>query len=144
MSSRDVVLDEVDIKILSILRENARTPYTEMAKELRLSESAVRKRINRLIKAGVIRRFTIDYSIGNEVRAVILVKTQSSIPVPEVSKNLMRVTCTDRVYEVTGEYDIVVVSVSKDIAGLNKCIDEIRSSKGVLTTNSMVVLRSWP
>jgi len=144
LSSREVVLDEVDIKILSILRENARTPYTEMAKELRLSESAVRKRINRLIKAGVIRRFTIDYSIGNEVRAVILVKTQSSIPVPEVSKNLMKVACTDRVYEVTGEYDIVVVSVSKDIAGLNKCIDEIRSTKGVLTTNSMVVLRSWP
>lgn len=144
MSQREVILDEVDIKILSMLRENARTPYTEMAKELRLSESAIRKRINRLVKAGVIRRFTIDYSINNEVRAVILVKTQPQISVPEVSKNLIRVTCTDRLYEITGEYDIVVIGVTKDIPSLNKCIDEIRNTKGVSSTNSMVVLRSWP
>lgn len=139
-----MILDEVDIKIISLLRENARTPYTEMAKELKLSESAIRKRINRLAKSGVIRRFTIDYSISNEIRAIILVKTQPPTPVPEVSKNLIKVTCTDRLYEITGEYDIVVVGVTTDIPNLNKCIDEIRNTKGVASTNSMVVLRSWP
>ncbi len=144
MSRHESVLDEIDVKILSILRENARTPYTEMAKELKLSESAVRKRISRLVKLGVIRRFTIDYNIGSEIRAIILVKTQPPTPVPEVSKNLMKVTCTDRLYEITGEYDIVVVGVTTDIPSLNKCIDEIRNTKGVSSTNSMVVLRSWP
>ncbi|MCX8186668.1 MAG: HTH-type transcriptional regulator LysM [Sulfolobales archaeon] len=139
-----MILDEVDIKIISVLRENARTPYTEMAKELKLSESAIRKRINRLAKSGVIRRFTIDYSISNEIRAIILVKTQPPTPVPEVSKNLIKVTCTDRLYEITGEYDIVVIGVTTDIPNLNKCIDEIRNTKGVASTNSMVVLRSWP
>ncbi len=139
-----VILDELDLKILSMLRSNARIPYTEMARELKLSESAIRKRINRLIKLGVIRRFTIDYSISNEVRAVVLVKTQPPLPVPEVSKNLMNLTCTDRVYEVTGEYDIIVIAIATDIPSLNKCIDEIRSTKGVASTNSIVVLRSWP
>lgn len=144
MNRREIVLDEIDIKILSMLRENARIPYTEMAKELKLSESAIRKRINRLAKAGVIRRFTIDYSISNEIRAIILVKTQPPTPVPEVSKNLIKVPCTDRLYEITGEYDIVVVGVTTDIPSLNKCIDDIRNTKGVASTNSMVVLRSWP
>lgn len=144
MSKAQIILDEVDLKILGILRLNARTPYTEMARELRLSESAIRKRINRLVKLGVIRRFTVDYSIHNEVRALILIKTQPPAPVPEVSRNLMNLTCTDRVYEVTGEYDIVVVAIATDIQSLNKCIDDIRSTRGVSSTNSMVVLKTWP
>jgi len=142
--SSKVVLDEVDVRILSMLRENARIPYTEMARALKLSESAIRKRINRLVKLGVIRRFTVDYSIGSEVRAVILVKTQPPTPVPDISKNLMKVVCTDRVYEVTGEYDIVVIAITDSITSLNKCIDEIRSTRGVASTNSMVVLKAWP
>ncbi|MEM0014896.1 MAG: HTH-type transcriptional regulator LysM [Zestosphaera sp.] len=141
---RSVFLDETDLKILSVLRMNSRTSYAEMAKELGLSESAIRKRIRRLTRLGVIRRFTIDYSISSEVRALILVKTQPPTPVPEVARNLMKVTCTDRVYEVTGEYDIVVASITTDIPSLNKCIDEIRSAKGVTSTNSMVVLKMWP
>ncbi len=53
-------MDEKDRKIIEMLEENARTPYTEIAKALNVSEATVRKRIGRLEREGVIRRYTIE------------------------------------------------------------------------------------
>jgi Lrp/AsnC family transcriptional regulator for asnA, asnC and gidA len=53
-------MDEKDRKIIEILEEDARTPFTEIAKMLNVSEATVRKRIARLERGGVIRRYTIE------------------------------------------------------------------------------------
>jgi len=137
------VLDDVDLKLLKILRENARTPYSKIAKELGISESAVRKRISRLFKAGVIKKFTVEYELKNEIRAVVLVKTQPPVPVPEVSKNIMKISGVDAVYEVTGEYDIIALVRAQSVDDVNRFIDEIRSIPGVVGTYTMIVLRVW-
>ncbi len=137
------ILDDIDLKLLKLLKENARTPYSKLAKELGISESGVRKRIRKLIKMGVIKKITIEYELGNEVKAIILVKTQPPIPVPEVSRNIMKIAGVDIVYEVTGEYDIIVVARSTGVDMINKFIDEIRSIPGVVSTYTMIVLRTW-
>jgi len=137
------VLDDIDLKLLKLLKENARTPYSKLAKELGISESGVRKRIRKLIKMGVIKKITIEYELGNEVKAIILVKTQPPVPVPEVSRNIMKIAGVDIVYEVTGEYDIIVVARSTGVDTINKFIDEIRSIPGVVSTYTMIVLRTW-
>jgi Lrp/AsnC family transcriptional regulator for asnA, asnC and gidA len=53
------MLDEKDMKILEILRENARTPLTDIATTLGVSESTIRKRVRALEDRGVIKRYTI-------------------------------------------------------------------------------------
>ncbi len=53
-------LDETDIRILSLLAEDARQPYSDIAEEVELSPPAVSDRIERLQESGVIRRFTVD------------------------------------------------------------------------------------
>jgi len=53
------MIDEKDLKILEILRENARTPLTNIAKTLGVSESTIRKRVRALEDGGVIKRYTI-------------------------------------------------------------------------------------
>ncbi|MEM4695516.1 MAG: winged helix-turn-helix transcriptional regulator, partial [Ignisphaera sp.] len=97
-------IDDIDLKLLQLLKENARTSYSKLARELGISEGAVRKRISKLVKSGVIKKMTIEYELENELKAVILVKTQPPTPVPEVSKNIKRIVGVDVVYEVTGEY----------------------------------------
>jgi len=67
-----VRLDDIDYKILEILRKNGRASYTEIAKAVGLSEAAVRKRVNSMAKRGIIRRFSIEYSVEGEVRALVL------------------------------------------------------------------------
>lgn len=59
----NVELDEKDRRIIEVLKNNARTSYTEIAKILGLSDVAVLKRIRRLEQLGIIKRYTIvlDY-----------------------------------------------------------------------------------
>jgi Lrp/AsnC family transcriptional regulator for asnA, asnC and gidA len=53
-------MDEKDRKIIEMLSEDARTPFTEIAKTLGVSEATVRKRVDSLEREGVIRKFTIE------------------------------------------------------------------------------------
>ena len=55
----NVTLDEKDLKILEILSKNARATYTEIAKEIGLSDVAVLKRVKNLEQKGIIKRYTI-------------------------------------------------------------------------------------
>lgn len=136
-------VDDSDLKILEILRKNARTPYTTIARELKISEAAVRKRIEKLVKMGVIKRFTIDYELENEIRAIVMVKTNPQIPTPEISKKIIKIPGVEFVYETTGDFDILTLVRGTNIAAINKTIDDIRSLQGVISTNSTIVLRVW-
>ncbi len=140
MSSK---VDEKDLKILEFLKKNARTPYTIIAKELKISEAAVRKRIEKLIRQDVIKRFTIEYELENEVKAIVMVKSTPQIPTPEISKKIVKISGVETVYETTGDYDIIVIVRGVNIASINKTIDEIRSIQGVIGTNSTIILRTW-
>ncbi len=144
MSSEKVVrIDEVDLKLLKLLKENSRMSYARLADALGISESAVRKRVSKLKRSGVIKKFTIEYELANEVRAVILVKTTPPKPVPEVSSQIIKIEGVETVYEVTGDNDIIVMVRVQSIAEVNKCIDKIRSIPGVAGTNTMIILRVW-
>ena len=136
-------LDERDYLILRMLRRNARTPYSEIARSLGISEVAARKRVLKLIERGVIQRFTIDYFDPDEIRAIVLVKTTPGTKVPMVSRRLIAIDGVDWVYEVTGEYDVMVVMAARSVADINSYIDAIRSVEGVAATNTMIVLRTW-
>ncbi len=53
-------MDDKDFKIIKILQENSRTPYTEIGKKLGLTEATIRKRVSELERKGVIKRYTIE------------------------------------------------------------------------------------
>ncbi len=53
------MIDEKDLKILEILRENARIPLTDIAEKLGVSESMIRKRVKLLENGGIIKRYTV-------------------------------------------------------------------------------------
>lgn len=140
MSSK---VDSNDLKILEMLKRNARTPYTVIAKELKISEAAVRKRIEKLIRIGVIKRFTIDYELENEIKAIVMIKSTPQISTPEISKKLVKIQGVEMVFETTGDYDIIALIRGVNISEINRTIDEIRSVPGVVGTNSTIILRSW-
>lgn len=136
------MVDEIDQRILHILRENGRASYTEIARRIGLSEAAVRKRISNLIRRGVIRRFSIEYTLDGEVRALVLVKTAPPTKTPEVAEMIRVLDGVEAVYEVTGEYDIAALVRGMGIGYINKCIDSIRSIQGVVSTYTMIILRA--
>jgi len=136
-------LDDIDNAILDILLKDSRTPYTVIARKVGLSEAGVRKRIERLVKMGVIKRFTIEVGRPVVVKAITLITADTSADTSEVSHAVRSINGVEKVYEVTGVYDVVAIISSSNISEVNRCIDELRRVRGVRSTNTMMVLREW-
>lgn len=136
-------MDEIDRKIIQILKQNGRATYGEIGKAVDLSEGAVRKRIKELVGSGIIKRFTLKLSLSEGAEAIALVSVNPLIPTSEISAKLLKIPYVDTVYEVTGEYDIATIISAMSIAEVNECIEKIRKIDGVIKTNTMIILRSW-
>ncbi|MEM2685540.1 MAG: Lrp/AsnC family transcriptional regulator [Candidatus Bathyarchaeia archaeon] len=137
-----VKLDDIDKQILEILKKNSRVKYTALAQIVGVTEGAVRRRINRLVRDGVIKRFTIEVVLPEpSLRALVLISARTSYPLPTVSEKIRKLPNIEAVYEVSGLYDIVAIIKGASISDLNNCIDEIRKIDGVESTNTLVVLR---
>ncbi|MCK4318034.1 Lrp/AsnC family transcriptional regulator [Candidatus Bathyarchaeota archaeon] len=136
------MVDEIDERIMRLLEENSRMTYVEIGRTVGLSEGAVRNRVQALVSGGVIKRFTIEKSSTHGVRALTMIAVNPGTPTYEVSKMVNQLAGVERIYEVTGEYDIVMVSSGGNIEGINKVIEDIRKIEGVEKTNTIIVLRT--
>jgi len=134
-------MDEVDKEILGILEENSRTPFLKIAKKIGVSEGTVRRRVNRLIENGSIRRFTILTAPIEKIRAFILVDVVPEVPTPEISKKIQQVTHVKEVYEVSGDYDIISFAKGDKVEEINDSVERIRRINGVSNTMTAIVLR---
>jgi Lrp/AsnC family transcriptional regulator, leucine-responsive regulatory protein len=134
-------IDQIDEKILGILREDSRTSFVEIAKVVNLSEAAIRRRVSNLINTGVISKFTIETNTGPQANAISLLSVNPGSPTSEISAKLRKMGGIQSIYEITGEYDIAVIVSGSNIAEINGTIDEIRKLPGIDDTNTVVVLK---
>ena len=129
-------MDDTDIKILNLLRENSRMKNTEIARRVNLTERAVRARIEKLVRESVVRKFTIETSpVG--VEGIVLIDTQvgrtSSV------KSMAR-EMSDSVFECSGEFDVAVRLRADTLDELNAKVDELRAYPGVVRTSTLIKL----
>jgi Lrp/AsnC family transcriptional regulator of lysine biosynthesis len=134
--------DEIDRRIVEILRKDARTPYLDMAKALKMSEGAIRRRVRKLVESGAIRKFTIETTQEGPA-AIMLVSANPSVPTSQISEAMLKIDGVQKVFEVTGEFDIVALLSAADTPALNTCIEKARMLRGTNKTNTMMVLRCW-
>ena len=132
----NVAMDETDLKILRILRENSRIKYVQIAKKVGLSEGAVRRRIRKLLDENIIKKFTIETAA--EVEGIVLIKTDPTKTGEAVSKIRKM---ADKTFEVSGDYDIAAFIQAYTIEELNKKVDEIRKLPSVLSTNTLIRMK---
>jgi len=132
-------MDDLDRRILSILRRDARTPYTEIADRVGTSEGTVRNRVDRLTEAGVIERFTVTTRTGN-VKAMIEVSVDMNVDTSAVSERLADWEEVDFVWQVSGEDDIVLVVDCVDTQAVNELISQAREMDEVKGTTTRLIL----
>lgn len=136
-------MDKTDEQILTILREDSRLPFVEIAAKVGLSEAAVRRRVANLVKARTIRRFTIDVDEPQTATsAVTYVSVSPSAPTADVSRKLKSVKGVETIYETTGPFDIAAIIKGASISEVNKSVEEIRRLDGVLKTETTIILRT--
>ena len=133
--------DKVDEKIIEYLKENSRESFVDIGKKLKLSESAVRRRVKNLLGSGAIKKFTIELGEENATSAIVLVSVDSATDTSKVSSKLTKLEGVKTVYEITGQYDITVIISAATIAEINNSIDALRKITGVVDTNTVIILK---
>ena len=134
--------DKTDEKILEFLQKDSRESFVEIGKKLKLSESAIRRRVKNMVDNGTIEKFTVQVGETNSTSAIVLVSVDSSIDTSKVSVKLTKLTAVKKVYEITGQYDISVIIRPPNITEINMCIDNLRKIPGVIDTNTVIILRT--
>jgi Lrp/AsnC family transcriptional regulator for asnA, asnC and gidA len=135
-------VDETDEKIIHILQADSRRAFVDIANEIGLSESAVRRRVKNLVDRTIIKRFTIELGVSDKTSAITLISVASTADSSAVSDQLMNLNGVKVVYEITGQYDIAAIIAAPAIADINKCIDDIRKIEGVSDTDTVIILKT--
>jgi DNA-binding Lrp family transcriptional regulator len=135
-------IDETDEKIIRILQADSRKAFVDIANEIGLSESAVRRRVKNLVDSGVIKRFTIELGASDKTSAITLISVSSTADTSAVSQRLLKLGSVEVIYEITGQYDIAAIIAAPAIGEINKCIDDIRKIEGVSDTNTVIILKT--
>ena len=133
--------DKVDGKIIEYLKNNSRESFVDIGKKLKLSESAIRRRVKNLVDSGTIKKFTLEMGEENVTSAIVLVSVDSATDTSKVSIKLAKLDGVKTVYEITGQYDIATIISASNISEINNSIDALRKIQGVIDTNTVIILK---
>jgi len=125
-------MDSKDLRILELLSENARISKLRIAEELGVTEAAVRKRIKRLEEEGVILgyRTIINYRKLGMAYSITGVEVEPDA-ILDVIRALRSMDSVRSIFLTSGDHDLVVEVVAKNMGELEKVHEEMKNIKGV-------------
>lgn len=136
-------LDDSDERILAELADNARATYAEIGAVVNLSAPAVKRRVDRLVEAGVIRGFTtvVDRNaLGWNTEAFVQVYCQGTIAPDQLRQAWIDIPEIVSAATVTGTADAILHVLARDMRHLETALERIRSTAAVERSESIVVL----
>jgi DNA-binding Lrp family transcriptional regulator len=137
-------VDPTDIRILSMLIENSRQTYSEMAGALGITEATVRRRVKSLVDKGLIIGFTARINFGaieNTVKAFIHL-TVAPERLREAVSRLQGHPRVAAIHRVTGQHNLLLVALFVSIAELQDFVDDFLRLDGVSDTEVQIVMGS--
>ena len=133
---------DLDRKIIELLRKDARLSLREIALELDVSTTTISKHLKQLEENGVIRGYRplVDYQkLGFQQTTIIKIKAKGN-KIPQIVSELQSDPHLTHVYEITGEFDILVIGKFKDQEHMNQEIKKLLSHAAIEETNTSIVL----
>ena len=135
-------MDDLDRRLVALLRGNARTPTAALAKQLKVSRGTVQNRLDRLQAAGTLLGYTIrlgDTDDAGRVRAVSTIQIEGGRMAAVVAA-LRAVPAIRAVHSTNGRWDLVAELDAPDLAEFSSALDAIRAVTGVVATESSLLL----
>jgi len=139
-------IDEVDLQILSLLQENCKLSFNQVAKKTGVSAGTAYNRIRNLEEKGVLKSYTVlvdPAKIGYGLAAIILVLCEGG-HISEVENEIAEDPSVIAVYDVTGDFDAAVIARFKDRNGLNtfiKHLSELPYVKRAVTNIALTTVK---
>lgn len=139
-------MDELDRKLLALLRADARAAASVLAGKLKVSRGTVQNRIERMISRGVIRGFTVKTRPDVErerVRAIMSIAIEGERS-GVVLKALRGVPEIVAVHSTNGRWDLVAELETETLQGFSRVLDHVRTIEGIASTETSLLLETYP
>ncbi|NAL76979.1 Lrp/AsnC family transcriptional regulator [Nitrososphaera sp. AFS] len=136
--------DDLDLRILGELATDASISVPKLSKKINVNASVVYSRIKRLIKRGLIKKFTIvvnDEALGFNVKALTGINMDSRMR-DNVLNELFQIPEVREIAEVTGRFDILVTMTAQSLDEMHHLISEkVGRVQGVQKTETFIEMR---
>ncbi|MGB3779797.1 MAG: Lrp/AsnC ligand binding domain-containing protein [Tunicatimonas sp.] len=142
--SKNLEIDNIDLQILALLSEDAKIPYTEIAKKVYVSGGTVHVRMRKMEEMGIVRGTTLnmDYSkLGYDITAFLGIYLEKSSLYDQVVDELKKVPEVVKIHYTTGNYSIFIKIHCKDTKNLREVLhDKIQKIDGIVRTETIISL----
>lgn len=132
--------DNLDKKIINILKKDSRCPFVEIADQLGVSEGTIRSRVRKMTEDGVIKGFTLKTSSKN-VKALVEIRIDVNTDTEDIAKELAEYEGVSEVFEVTGDQDIIAIVDVESSNRLNEIIEKVRHYDSIISTRTRLILK---
>jgi Lrp/AsnC family transcriptional regulator for asnA, asnC and gidA len=138
----DDILDEIDRRVIKILQVDGRRPNTEIARELRVSETTIRKRVSQLVSRGLINIVAVPTPLAAGMNLSAIIGISVTLPkLKEISEELKRQRQVRYVGVSTGRYDIIVEAFFFDQQHFLEFIsNRLSSMDGITSLETSMIL----
>ena len=137
-----VMLDDLDRRLISVLREDGRAPISTLAQILGVSRATVQTRIDRLLDSGVVLGFTIrarqDYD-PDAIRAIMLIEVAGR-STTQVIRLLRGLPELHAVHTTNGAWDLIAEIRAENLRDFDRVLREVRLIEGVLNSETSIML----
>ncbi|MEK6781280.1 MAG: Lrp/AsnC ligand binding domain-containing protein [Bacteroidota bacterium] len=137
-------IDNTDLKILEILMQDAKRPFTEVAKKVNVSQGTVHVRMNKMEDAGILSKTTlrINYAkLGYDITAFIGIYLEKSALYDQVLAKLRNIPEITNIHYTTGNYSMFLKIHCRDTNHLKEVLhDKMQQVEGIDRTETMISL----
>ncbi len=134
--------DEIDRKLIQMLTLDGRMPYSDMAREVALSETRVRVRVSRLIQEGFVEIVAIPNLIRLGADQMAMIGIQAAGNIEEIADILSEDNQVTFLAICAGSYDLMIEVVCQDKDSMLQLIQKIRNLRGVKHTETFMYLKT--
>ncbi|MCP4124225.1 MAG: winged helix-turn-helix transcriptional regulator [Bacteroidetes bacterium] len=138
-------LDQIDIGILSQLMKDAKTPYTDIAKQLFVSSGTIHVRMRKMEDLGLIKRSTlnVNYSkLGYDITAFLGIYLSKSSQYAIVVEEMKKIPEVVGLHYTTGNYSMFVKIICQDTNHLREVLHEkIQQISDITRTETFISLQ---
>jgi Lrp/AsnC family transcriptional regulator for asnA, asnC and gidA len=137
-------IDNTDLKILEILRDDAKKPFTEVARRVNVSQGTVHVRMDKLEEAGIVEKTTLKLNyarLGYDITAFIGIFLEKSALYDKVVAKLKEIQEITSIHYTTGNYSMFVKIHCRDTNHLKEVLhDKMQQVDGIERTETMISL----
>ena len=138
-------LDEIDYKILETLKRDARTPFTEVGRDLGISDATVHVRVKKMMDEGIIKKYTIvvdEEAMGRKIRGFMLINVDPG-SLEKVANQLVENERVSEIYEIHGPNDLIVKVAAGDLNEMRNLMLKVREIPNMATSELITVFKVW-